>query len=268
MIIEDVIIPYYGSTLSARIFYPSNLSGKVPVVCKVHGLVSNDFAKEEELAAMLTSEGIAYFAFHFTGYSSSPGENTLQTSLSNIDYIISYLATHPKIDPFKIGLYGVSLGGAIATCHSSRDPRIAALALQAPLYDFAFMVNYPKFKAMWEGLVMTGMIRLSKEGRIKEKLQADIIGNNPLVCINNVSPRPIMILAGGKDSFIPLEGIQELYQKAGFPKKYEIVENADHNLTNHLARYETFNLVKKFFIEYLLPKEMRYHKMAKEISVV
>ena len=114
MIREIVNIPYYNSNLSAMFFYPNNGNDKYPVVCKAHGLVSNNFEKEEELATMLTEEGIAYFMFHFTGFFESSGEHSIQTQLTNLDYIITYLTNHPKVDPKRIGLLGVSMGAAIA----------------------------------------------------------------------------------------------------------------------------------------------------------
>jgi alpha-beta hydrolase superfamily lysophospholipase len=251
MIRESINIPYYNNNnLSAMFFYPNNVSDKYPVVCKAHGLISNKFEKEEELATMLTDEGIAYFTFHFTGFFESIGEMSIQTQLTNLDYIITYLTNHPKVDSKRIGLLGVSMGAAIAVCHASRDPRISSVVLQAPLFDFDFVVNYPEFTAMMEGLALTGMVRLPLEGA-KEELVQDIKGNNPLQCINKICPRPLLIIAGENDTFMPLSGIKKLFEKAQSPKEFKLVENADHNLTNYIARFETFNLIKEFFTENL-----------------
>lgn len=248
---EEMSISFYESILSGVLFLPEQLNNKYPVVCKVHGLISNDFDKEEPLAEILTENGIAYFAFHFTGFYSSPGETSIQTSLENLDKVITFLVNHPEIDPLKIGLYGVSLGAAIATCHASRDIRISTVALQSPLYDFAFVVNYPEFDALWNGLAATGLIRLPEKG-VKEKLIADIRGNNPISCVNKISPRPILIIAGSEDKFIPINGIKELYSKAIDPKLFEIIEGADHNLTNYEAKLRTFNLLRDFFVKQLV----------------
>ncbi|TET30094.1 MAG: alpha/beta hydrolase [Candidatus Heimdallarchaeota archaeon] len=267
MIREIVNIPYYNSNLSAMFFYPNNGNDKYPVVCKAHGLVSNNFEKEEELATMLTEEGIAYFMFHFTGFYESSGEHSIQTQLTNLDYIITYLTNHPKVDPKRIGLLGVSMGAAIAVCHASRDPRISSVVLQAPLFDFDFVVNYPEFTAMMEGLALTGMIRVPAKGA-KEMLIQDIKGNNPLNCINKISPRPLLIIAGGNDTFMPLSGIKKLYKQALFPKEFKSVQNADHNLTNYFARFETFNLIREFFIDNLKHIYLHLSKSYSRVSVI
>ena len=248
---EELTINYYNCSLSAIFFFPDEEHKKYPVVCKVHGLVSNDFAKEETLAQILTENGIAYFAFHLSGFYKSTGVSSIQTSLQNLDYIISFLANHPKVNPFKIGLYGVSLGGALATCHASRDLRIASVALQAPLFDFTFVVNYPEFFAMCNGLAATGLVRLPETG-IKEKLIQDIKGNNPMDCVYRISPRPLLIIAGSKDNFIPITGVKHLYSNAIDPKVFKLIPNADHNLTDVTARLETFNTLRNFFVEQLV----------------
>jgi len=248
-------------------FYPNNGSDRCPVVCKAHGLISNKFEKEEELATMLTDEGIAYFTFHFTGFFESTGDFRIQTQLTNLDYIITYLTNHPKVDPKRIGLLGVSMGAAIAVCHASRDPRISSVVLQAPLFDFDFVVNYPEFTAMMEGLALTGMVRLPLEGA-KEELVQDIKGNNPLHCINRICPRPLLIIAGENDTFMPLSGIKKLFEKAQSPKEFKLVENADHNLSNYFARFETFNLIKEFFIDNLKHIYLHLSKAYSRVSVI
>lgn len=248
---EELMIDYYNSTISAAFFFPDDDSKKYPVVCKVHGLVSNEFAKEEAFASLLTDKGIAYFVFHLSGFYKSAGETTIHASLQNLDYVISFLANHPKVNPLRIGLYGVSLGGALVTCHASRDPRIAIVALQAPLFDFDFVVNYPHFDALWDGLTASGLVRTAATG-VKEKLQNDIRGNNPLSCVNRIAPRPLLIIAGSKDRFMPMNGVRNLYSNAFDPKSFKIIPNADHNLTNLQARLETFDALQEFFVNQLV----------------
>ena len=251
MRIERIRIPYYENTLDAILFYPNEEEKRYPVVCKVHGLVSDDLQREEELARKFTTHGMAYFVFHFSGFHKSTGVTSIQRSFENLDCVITYLTHHPRINPFKIGLYGVSLGGAIVTCHASRDPRIATIALQTPLYDFSFMADYPDFNALWQGLALTGLIRLPEQG-IRENLLSDIKWNSPLQCINRISPRPVLIIAGGKDNFMPLEGIKKLYSKAYYPKNLTVINEADHNLSNETAKHEAFNIITNFFTKKLV----------------
>ncbi|NHJ83820.1 MAG: lysophospholipase [Asgard group archaeon] len=264
MIKEKVWVPYYNSILDGMFFFPEDSQEKHPVVCKVHGLVSTDFEKDELLAEILTDEGIAYFVFHFSGFSSSPGETSIHTSLSNLDNVISFLTNHPKIDPLKIGIYAISLGAAISICHIARDPRVSALALQTPLHDFNFMVNYPEFNALWQGLSLTGMVRLPENG-VKEQLIHDIQGNNPLECIRKITPRPLIILAGEKDSFIPINGIKELYRRAKEPKQFEILIDADHNLSNKNARNDAYRKIRNFFMKNFIGEIITEYKICKPI---
>ena len=262
---EKLSIPFRNSFLDAMLFLPNSNEEKFPVICKSHGLIASSFEKEEEFASILNANGLAYFVFHYTGFKNSMGTPSIETSLSNLDTIISFLINHPKIDPLNIGLYGVSLGGALAICHCSRDPRISAIALQAPLYDFSFMINYPGFNALKEGLFLGGFVKIPEKG-IKDKLILDVRGNNPLNCIGKISPRPILIIAGGKDNFIPIEGIEKLYKNANEPKEMIVITKADHNLTEYLVRIDVFNMIKNFFIKYLEQDFLNIAKIPNDIS--
>ncbi len=248
---ERIRIPYYENFLDAILFYPDDDDKRYPVVCKVHGLVSNDFQREEELAKKFTSQGMGYFVFHLSGFYNSSGVTSIQRSFENLDCVVTFLTHHPKINPFRIGLYGVSLGGAIVTCHASRDPRIATIALQTPLFDFSFMADYPEFDALWQGLALTGLIRLPEHG-IRKDMLCDIRGNSPLKCINKISPRPVLIIAGGKDKFMPIDGIKRLFSNAYYPKNFTVINEADHNLSNETAKHEAFNIITKFFTKKLV----------------
>lgn len=246
---KKVHITFGEEYLSGMMFYPENGTPEpFPVVCKCHGLIANEFIKEEPLAQRFAKEGIAYFTFHFTGFQGSPGTTSIQTSLANLDRVISFIVAHPAIDVRKIGVYGVSLGGAIAICHTARDPRICSLALHAPLFDFDFLVNYPEFSALYEGLATTGLIKLPRKVN-RTSLQREILGNNPMDAIPKVSPRPLLIIAGEKDTFIPQEGIEKLFEHAKPPKEFQTIKEADHNLTNEQARKETFKTITNFFQE-------------------
>lgn len=264
---EEVSITYYNGKLNGIFFFPNEEREKYPVICKVHGLVSNKFEKEEELASMFTSNGIAYFTFHQSGFFESSGEISIQSSFDNLDQVLTYLTSHPRIDPLNIGVYGVSMGAAIATCHCARDTRVAAVALQAPVFDFSFVVEYPEFTAMIEGLSLAGLVKFPKDG-IRKNLLEDIKGNCPLNCIKNIAPRPLLIIAGEKDNFIPFEGIVSLYANAFTPKQFEVVTNADHNLTNYFARYETFHLLLEFFTKAFFEKRLLSKTQIQSMSAV
>jgi pimeloyl-ACP methyl ester carboxylesterase len=243
---EKLLIPFNDSFLSAMLFFPESSQALFPVVCKAHGLVSNTFEKEQAFAELLTKEGIAYLTFHFTGFYNSPGETSIQTSLENLEAVINYISHHPKIDSRYIGLYGVSLGAAIALCYAARDKRISAVALQAPVFDFSFVASYPEFDYLWDGLRATGLVRLPSEG-VKETLLKDMQINKPMTCASKIAPRPLLIIACAEDKLIPLEGIQKLFRLAIDPKQFQVIQQADHNLTNSQARIQTLSVVSNFF---------------------
>jgi alpha-beta hydrolase superfamily lysophospholipase len=95
------------------------------------------------------------------------------------------------------------------------------------------------------------LIRLPEHG-IRKDMLCDIRGNSPLKCINKISPRPVLIIAGGKDKFMPIDGIKRLFSNAYYPKNFTVINEADHNLSNETAKHEAFNIITKFFTKKLV----------------
>ena len=125
------------------------------------------------------------------------------------------------------------------------------VALQAPLFDLEFVASYPEFNAVWDGLSASGLIRLPREA-VKENFLKEMRGNNPINCVDKIAPRPLLIVAGGKDSFIPMDGIKKLFENAKEPKEFEIISKADHSLSNPKAKRETFKVITDFFKKEML----------------
>ncbi|KAH8703521.1 Alpha/Beta hydrolase protein [Talaromyces proteolyticus] len=46
---------------------------------------------------------------------------------------LTFLANHPTVDPSQVGLWGVSLGGAVSLCCASLDPRIRFVISACPI---------------------------------------------------------------------------------------------------------------------------------------
>lgn len=89
-------------------------------------------------AARLAERGLAAPAFDHRNWGESAGTPCLHedptAKLADLRDAVSYLATHPDLDPQRIGLCGICLGGAYAARHAAFDPRVKAVALIAAAY--------------------------------------------------------------------------------------------------------------------------------------
>jgi pimeloyl-ACP methyl ester carboxylesterase len=69
--------------------------------------------------------------------------------------------------------------------------------------------------------------------------------------IHRLSPRPLLMIHGGKDTYIKPEIARTLYQLAGEPKEYWEVKGAKHNQAIQLATEEYQARVLAFFDTHL-----------------
>lgn len=89
-------------------------------------------------AGLLAAAGITTLAFDHRGFGESGGrrqhEDT-QGKLADLRAAVSMLATRAEVDPARIGLVGICLGGGYAIRAAATDPRVRAVATIAGGYN-------------------------------------------------------------------------------------------------------------------------------------
>jgi len=111
----------YDETIVGDLFLPSG-AGKVPAMVVMHGSdgLGDSTSSARSWAALLGQMGIATFlvdSFTPRGISSTGADQSLLTyTTSGIDALkaLELLASHPRIDPSRIGVIGFSRGAAAA----------------------------------------------------------------------------------------------------------------------------------------------------------
>ena len=88
-------------------------------------------AAVRSLARLFADEGYAVLAL---SYFSAPGlpATAEDISLEYFDRAIAWLARQPQVDPERMGIFGVSLGGEAALLIGSRSPQLHAVAAGVP----------------------------------------------------------------------------------------------------------------------------------------
>ncbi|WP_426501965.1 alpha/beta hydrolase [Dactylosporangium sp. McL0621] len=103
-------------------------------------------------AQRLAEAGFVTLAFDHRGFGASGGrrghEDT-QGKLADLRAAVSKLAAHPAVDPARIGLLGVCLGGGYAVRAAAQDPRVRAVAGIAGGY------NSPEFSDGYRAALQT-----------------------------------------------------------------------------------------------------------------
>lgn len=126
-----------GLTITGRLHLPVG-EGPFPVIILIHGYMPRD----DYWSGWGTWQSAAYFAER--GYiaiapdlrswgGSESGPSLFQTGLvRDVLNLISALESLPQADPSRVGLWGHSMGGGIATKAVVVDSRISAAVLYAP----------------------------------------------------------------------------------------------------------------------------------------
>jgi hypothetical protein len=122
---------------------------KPPVILYLYSFPQDtDRFKNDRWCETVTSNGYAAVGFvsHLTGqrihdrpvqeWFVSELQESLATSVHDVQMILDYLATRSDIDMDRVGMFGVGSGGAIAILAASGDSRIKALELLSPWGDW------------------------------------------------------------------------------------------------------------------------------------
>lgn len=193
--------------------------------------------------AEFLAEDFNVFLFDFRSFGKSQGKYTTAGYLERNDLLgaINYLEKEKNLT--KIGLYGFSLGGAVAlmTQHKNvkaivTDSSYAKLShMVEHMYRIFFIFKYP-------------LVYLTKLYGILF-LKIDIDDASPVDSIKNLKI-PILLIHAEKDSQIPAS---EAYLLHNSNKKAElwIVENADHGMTHSVNPEKYEKKVVGFFKENL-----------------
>jgi 2,6-dihydroxypseudooxynicotine hydrolase len=216
-------IPFDGSRLVGVLRQPPG-EGPHPVMIMIPGL---DSTKEElrSTEELFLARGIATFSVD------GPGQGEAEYDLAiRGDWevpgaaIIDRISTEPGLDPDRIGVWGVSLGGYYAPRVASGDDRVrCCVALAGPfvfadhwdqrpsLTREAFRVR-SKSPDMAAARVVAGQLSLA--GRA-EKIRC-----------------PLLAVMGKLDRLIPWQDAARLVEEASGPSELLLLEQGNHGCAN------------------------------------
>jgi fermentation-respiration switch protein FrsA (DUF1100 family) len=166
-------------------------------------------AYRSDFASALRSQGLAVLLFDYRGFGENPGAPTERGLAADARAARAYVTARGDVDPGRVVYFGESLGAAVAIGLATEHPP-AALILRSPFTSMVDVgrIHYPLLP-----------VRLLLRDRYPS------IDRVPrLRC-------PLLVIAGNRDSIVPLEQSQRLYDAAVSRKSIEIIDGADHNDT-------------------------------------
>ena len=155
----------------------------------------------------MPAEGFNVLVLDYRGYGKSAGSPSLAGAQLDVDAALRTLLERREVDPKRIVLFGQSLGGALALHYAARGPRRDAL--RAVIADSAFSDYRAIVREKLAGFFLTWPFQW---------LPAFTVDNDysPLTLRSqSVSPLPLLLIHGQRDTIVPPEHSERLYRGRG-----------------------------------------------------
>jgi alpha-beta hydrolase superfamily lysophospholipase len=220
---------------------------RVAAIC-CHGMLAyRGSTKHLMLAEMLAERGLATLRFDFAGRGESDG-NLFDLSYSNnmedLFAAIEFLAAGGVE---RLGLFGSSMGGAVALLAAAREERVVAVATLAAVARPELMaerhhVDVEQWRA--RGYLDTD------EGRVGIGLYDDALSHDVCAAVA-VLWAPILVLHGDCDTVVPPSDGHDI-ATAARNASLEMVLGADHTFSNPIHLRPAMRQVADFLTAELL----------------
>ncbi len=150
---------------------------------------------------------------------------TFETSVNDLRAGLDYLDVRKDIvDPTRIGLVGVSLGGIIGCDVTGLDKRIKMAALIASGGGLGEIIAYQAKVRPEYNATLVGLIQQTSAGDIDQRLKCV----DPLTYVASIAPRPLLMENGTDDNVVPPSAAKSLFERAGSPKEIDWFPGEGH----------------------------------------
>jgi putative redox protein len=179
-----------------------------------------------EFADRLAADaGWTVLAFNFRGTGESEGNFSMSGWLHDLQAAIGYLAEQPGID--GVWLAGFRTGGALAIAAAAEDPRVRGVATFGAPADFDAWSSEPR-----RFLVSARALGVVRDPAFPDDVSAwaqELKEIRALSAVEQIPPRPLMLVHGSIDDVVPLSDARVLADSAP-GSELRIITGAGHRL--------------------------------------
>lgn len=220
-----------------------------------------------DIAKALNAAGYVALVFDYRGFGESEGPRGRLLPLEQVSdarAALTFLADQPHVDPGKLAVAGISLGGAHAISTAALDARVrAAVALEPPGHGERWLRS---LRRHWEWARFQGQLAHDRSQRVRTGVSARVdpleivvpdpesrafleqVGREfpqmhvelplesadalieyaPEALIGRVAPRPLLIVHGDADHLVPVGEAHSLAAHAGAGCRLEVIPGMGH----------------------------------------
>jgi len=169
--------------------------------------------------------------------------------LGDAEAALAWLGREPELEGCRIGVFGESLGGAVALILAGRDPRVRSLVVDCPFAS--------GMRALEDACERLAGVPRWPSAAILRSLTRAATGRDPgaidaLEATARLTERPVFFIHGMQDPRLSPEQTRDLWRAAGAKDPLWLIPNAGHNegWLRERALYE--RRVSDFFARSLL----------------
>jgi alpha-beta hydrolase superfamily lysophospholipase len=198
-----------------------------PAVVVVHGAGSRK-ENHADFARLATANGWAALTFDLPGHG---GSEPVMTGAA-VDAVISMvhlLEVQDGVDEGRVAIRGSSLGGFLSICAAAAAPEIAGVIAICPASE-------------------DHLARGVRQGRFEMQvgdpldLEAWLVAQDIGTAVEQIAGRPLVLMHAEGDVQIPSDHSEELYERAGEPRKLVIAPGGAHTTVQHDAELQAMAL--------------------------
>lgn len=220
---EDVTFPTTDGLELRGWFFPA---GRPDAPAMVYApATSHDQRSGLSLVPAFHQAGYHVLLFSYRGHALSDGRKGSFTygeaESRDVDAAVRFLSETKAIR--RIGVIGHSAGASSAILSAARNPLIDAVVAVAPFNSVA-EVWHTSRPALVPSFVLDWTLWVAEKTRGFDREQV-----NPLRVVEQIAPRPLLVIHGTDDRRITEGQVQQLFAAAEEPKSLWLVDGATHN---------------------------------------
>lgn len=236
------------------ILHIADCKTKNPGVVLFHGFTGNKIEPHRlfvKIGRILASSGINVLRFDFYGSGDSEGEFIEMTFLGEVEdafTAVDFLKQQSYIDPSRIGILGLSMGGAIASYVAGGRDDIKSTVLLSAVANLSPLAERVKTQYPLEKLKEDGFADY-----LGWQLSIRFIEELPTLCpVDKIKGfnGPVLIIHGSKDDVVPVDAAYQYYnalKERIVETKLIIVEGSDHTFNSVAWEKMVIDNVKDWF---------------------
>ncbi len=220
-----------------------------------------------DVAKVLNAAGYVALVFDYRGFGDSEGPRGRLQPLEQVAdarAALTFLSEQPAVDPDRLAVVGISLGGAHAITTAAVDERVTAVvALEPPGNGERWLRSLRRY---WEWHEFLARLDADRRQRVRTGVSAPVdpleivlpdpesrafldqvsaefpqmkvsvplesaealIEYVPEAMVDDIAPRPLLIIHGDQDRLVPLVEAQLLAASAGASCRLEVVPGMTH----------------------------------------